>query len=70
MRIGLSKKLFEFRKEKQTIYSINEVVRIAQEVAACSHKHRRLCGMITLLDVRNAFNRAPRQQILEELRKR
>lgn len=46
--------------------AINEVLKITQEATACSHKHPGLCAIIRL----DAFNNAPRQLNLEELRKR
>lgn len=48
---------------------MKKVQRLAEEAAAYSSQHRKLCAVITL-DVRNAFNSASWQLILEELRKR
>lgn len=61
----LAERQYGFRQGRQTVDAINEVVRIAREAA----HHRKLCAAVTL-DVRNAFNSASWQMILEELRKR
>lgn len=65
----LSQRQFGFRKGRQTVDAIKQVIEIARKAAAYSNAHRRLCAMITL-DVRNAFNSASWQLILEELRRR
>lgn len=66
---GLSTCQFGFRKGKQTTDAINQVITIAKEAAGYSWKYRRLCVLITL-DVRNAFNSAPWNHILNALIKR
>lgn len=69
-RMGnLSDKQFGFRKGKQTVDAINVVLNIAKEEEAQPWSRRQLCAMITL-DVKNAFNSASWQFILEELRSR
>lgn len=62
---GLSENQFGFRKGRQTIDAINKVINIAEQAAA----HRNLCVAITL-DVKNAFNSASWQKILDKMRKR
>lgn len=67
---GLSERQYGFREGRQTVDAINEVMRIARAAEAdYSCSHRRLCVVITL-DVKNAFNSASWQKILEELRRR
>ncbi|XP_033212190.1 uncharacterized protein LOC117169792 [Belonocnema kinseyi] len=58
-----------FREGRQTVDAIKEIVRIADEAAAYSKQCRHMCALITL-DVKNAFNSASWQVILESLRKR
>lgn len=66
---GLSDRQYGFREGRQTVDAINHVLRLARDAAAYSHPQRRLCVVITV-DVRNAFNSASWQCILDELRKR
>lgn len=49
--------------------AIQEVIAIAKNAAAYSKTSQRPCTVITI-DVRNAFNSASWQVILEELRKK
>lgn len=65
----LSDRQFGFRRGRQTVDAIRKVLKIADEAEAFSSRNRRLCAVITL-DVRNAFNSASWQMILEELVKR
>lgn len=60
---GLSPYQYGFRKGRQTIDAVNEVLNIARLAA----EERNLCVLITL-DVKNAFNSASWQLILEKLR--
>lgn len=62
---GLSPNQFGFRKGRQTVDAINKIIDIAQDA---TDRHS-LCATITL-DVRNAFNSASWQHILETLRSR
>ncbi|KAJ8910519.1 hypothetical protein NQ315_012816 [Exocentrus adspersus] len=66
---GLSEQQYGFRKGKQTVDAIKEVMRIARNAEEYTWRFRRLCAIITL-DVRNAFNSASWQAILVELRSR
>lgn len=68
---GLSERQYGFREGRQTADAINRVVDIAREtqLSHTNYKYRRLCAAITL-DVRNAFNSASWQIILDELRRR
>lgn len=66
---GLSERQFGFREGRQTIDAINEVIKLAKNAASFSSSHRRLCAMITL-DVKNAFNSASWQFILDDLKRR
>lgn len=61
----LSSNQFGFRKGRQTIDAVNEVLNIGSQAA----NQRDLCVVITL-DVKNAFNSASWQLILEKLRAR
>lgn len=62
---GLSDNQFGFRKGRQTIDAVEKVLNIARQAAA----KRELCVVVTL-DVRNAFNNASWQIILNKLRER
>lgn len=62
---GLSSHQYGFRKGRQTLDAINEVLNIANVAA----EERDLCVLVTL-DVKNAFNSASWQLILEKLRTR
>lgn len=62
---GLSENQFGFRKGRQTIDAINEVLNTARQAEIQGD----LCVLITL-DVKNAFNSASRQLILQKLRER
>lgn len=66
---GLSDNQFGFRKGRQTIDAIKKVIRVTERATSYTWKHRKMCAVITL-DVRNAFNSASWQQILEVLRRR
>lgn len=66
---GLSPRQYGFQKGRQTVDAINEVLKIAREAENYSFANRRLCAVITL-DVKNAFNSASWQIILDELRSR
>lgn len=63
---GLSDKQFGFREGRQTVDALMEVIKIARRAEAFTSQHRRMCAVITL-DVKNAFNSAPWQMILERL---
>lgn len=60
---GLSSNQFGFRKGRQTIDAVNEVLRAARQALA----EREFCVVVTI-DVKNAFNSASWQLILEKLR--
>lgn len=66
---GLSNDQYGFRSGRQTIDAIKRVIAIAEEADSYSWKYRRICVAITL-DVKNAFNSASWERILEALRKR
>lgn len=61
---GLSENQYGFRKGRQTIDAIGKVLNIARQAAV----KRDLCVAITL-DVKNAFNSASWQQILDKMRR-
>lgn len=63
---GLSDNQYGFRCGRQTTDAVKKVIAIATEAAAYSWKYRRLCAVLTL-DVKNAFNCASWDQILEVL---
>ena len=65
----LSPNQFGFRKGKQTVNAINKLLKIAKEAENFAHANRILCVVITL-DVKNAFNSASWQIILDELKTR
>ncbi|XP_074036343.1 uncharacterized protein [Leptinotarsa decemlineata] len=62
---GLSEQQFGFRKGRQTVDAVNVVLRIANDASVNGN----ICATITL-DVKNAFNSASWQLILETLRSR
>ncbi|XP_060516767.1 uncharacterized protein LOC132696115 [Cylas formicarius] len=66
---GLSARQYGFRSGRQTVDAIARVIEISNKASNFAHENRRLAVIITL-DVRNAFNSASWQLILEELRKR
>lgn len=66
---GLSERQYGFRENRQTADAIWEVMRIARDAGNYSWRYRRLCAIITL-DIRNAFNSASWQNILDDLRNR
>lgn len=65
----LSNQQYGFRKGRQTVDAIQEVINVAKMAAAYATRNRKICAVITI-DVRNAFNSACWQLILAELRKR
>lgn len=65
----LSDRQYGFREGRQTVDAIKRVLKVAGEARDYASRNRRYCAMITL-DVRNAFNNASWQKILEELRRR
>lgn len=66
---GLSERQYGFRKGKTTIGAIEEVIKTAKEARNGTWRTRKLCVLVTV-DVKNAFNSAPWQGILEELKRR
>lgn len=66
---GLAENQYGFREGKQTVDAVKKVVAAAEQAAAYSNQCRRLCAVITL-DVKNAFNSASWQTILNVLRER
>lgn len=66
---GLSENQYGFRSGRQTIHAIQRVIETAKEAESYSWKYRRICVVI-MLDVKNAFNCASWEHILEALRKR
>lgn len=65
----LSDRQFGFREGRQTVDAIKIVLDKAIEASDYASRNRRLCTVITL-DVKNAFNSASWQIVLDELRKR
>lgn len=65
----LSKNQFGFREGRQTVDAVKSAVQIARNSQDYTPQCRRLCAMVTV-DVKNAFNSASWQIILDELRKR
>ncbi|XP_060516193.1 uncharacterized protein LOC132695754 [Cylas formicarius] len=66
---GLSARQYGFRSGRQTVDAIARVIEISNKASNFAHANRRQAVIITL-DVRNGFNSASWQLILEELRKR
>lgn len=66
---GLAENQFGFREGRQTVDAIMRVVVAAEHAASFSKQCRRLCAVIAI-DVKNAFNSASWQNILDELRRR
>ncbi|CAH2233980.1 jg20059 [Pararge aegeria aegeria] len=60
---------FGFRKGKSTLGAIEKVVAMAEAAKQGTQRNKKLCALITL-DVKNAFNSAPWQAILEEIKRR
>lgn len=65
----LAERQFGFREGRQTIDAIKEIQKVAKNAENFSSRNRKYCAMITL-DVRNAFNSASWQLVLEALRKK
>ncbi|KAL1454498.1 hypothetical protein WDU94_010739 [Cyamophila willieti] len=63
---GLSNEQYGFRAGKSTVDAIQRVFNIANDERAKSRRRRGLCLMVTL-DVRNVFNSAPWDKIVESL---
>jgi len=57
---------FGFRKGKSTVHAIKEVQATLHEIKSKSIRHRNCCVMV-LLDIKNAFNTASWQKIIEKL---
>lgn len=68
-RGGLSNNQYGFREGRQTVDAIQRVINVAKGAAEYSARNRRLCAMVTL-DVKNAFNNASWQLILESMRRK
>lgn len=66
---GLSDKQFGFREKRQTVDAVLEITRIAREADAANAQQRMMCAVVTV-DVKNAFNSASWQLILEKLERR
>jgi hypothetical protein len=66
-RNGLSERQYGFRKGKSTVDAIASVMTIVDEAAAGTPRTRKI-PVIIALDVKNAFNCAPWQIILQKLR--
>ena len=63
---GLSDNQFGFRKGRSTIDAIDRVIAIASDVISGSRYTKRMCAVICL-DIRNAFNSARWDHIMESL---
>nr|CAH7715473.1 unnamed protein product [Callosobruchus chinensis] len=63
---SLSCNQFGFRKGRSTIGAIEKIVAIARQAAVTVNRRKRICALVAL-DIKNAFNSAPRQKIVEEL---
>nr|CAI5854774.1 unnamed protein product [Callosobruchus analis] len=63
---SLSDRQFGFRKNRSTIDAISMIVRIAREANIVVNRKMQLCALITL-DIKNAFNAAPRDRIVQKL---
>ena len=66
---GLAERQYGFREKRQTVDAIADVLKIAKQAWDFSSQNRKIAAVITL-DVRNAFNSASWQIILDKLRKR
>lgn len=66
---GLSENQFGFREGRSTINAVQKVIDIAEEARRGSRRTRKICAVV-LLDVRNAFNSASWQGILDVLKER
>lgn len=63
---GLSDRQFGFTEGRQTVDAVRAVIKTAREAEEFAAQHRRMCAVVTL-DVKNAFNSASWQIILERL---
>nr|CAH7762824.1 unnamed protein product [Callosobruchus chinensis] len=63
---SLSCNQFGFRKGRSTIGAIEKIVAIARQAAVTVNRRKKICALVAL-DIKNAFNSAPRQKIVEEL---
>lgn len=68
-RNAISQAQFGFREGRSTVDAIARVVGSAEESRRKSYRHRDLCLLVTI-DIRNAFNSASWQKVLDTLRKR
>jgi len=66
---GLAEEQFGFRKGRQALDAVKMVVGEARKAAAYAGRHKKICAAVTL-DVRNAFNCASWQVILDCLKTR
>lgn len=66
---ALSHAQFGFREGRSTVDAIARVVGSAEESRRKSYRHRDLCLLVTI-DIRNAFNCASWQKVLDTLRKK
>ncbi|KAL4088732.1 hypothetical protein QTP88_023816 [Uroleucon formosanum] len=65
---ALSGLQFGFRRHRSTTDAIEEVIKAAREAGRGAVQNRHLCAVVTL-DVKNAFNTAPRKMIDESLQR-
>nr|CAI5856220.1 unnamed protein product [Callosobruchus analis] len=63
---SLSSNQFGFRKSRSTIGAIDKIVAIARQAAVTMNRRKKVCALIALA-IKNAFNLASRQKIIEEL---
>lgn len=66
---GLSDEQYGFREGRSTINALERVKQIAGEALQGPYSSRQICALVTL-DVENAFNSAPWEGVLNELRRR
>jgi hypothetical protein len=66
---GLSNSRYGFRQGVSTIDAVEKVCKTAKQEMQKTLKTRSLCAML-MIDVKNAFNSASWQMIIEELRRK
>nr|CAI5836462.1 unnamed protein product [Callosobruchus analis] len=65
----ISERQYGFRRGKSTLNAISHIVNLAKNAAVVVNRKMQLCAMITI-DIRNAFNTATRQGIINTLARR
>lgn len=65
---ALHDRQYAYRKGRSTISAIQKVLETPEQIRIKAYKNREFCVMITI-DIKNAFNSAPWQGIVDQLKK-